>query len=249
MKTKSVLIIVTSIIFFTTSSCDKLGLAGPEGPEGPALTGSVIGFVTLRDEYGVLLADNSGVYVSVEGSQPALTTLTTSSGRYQFDNLQVGTYDLVFSKTGFGTMKNLGFIFVGGDKPRIFNTTMSQISTSMLNNLSLTSTSSTVFSASGTISPAVISSSYKLIRFFYSKSNTVSSTNYLTSYVTTNTTTTAFSSSRSFDKVTYPSGTTMYVKAYSDISSSYGYMDIITGSTINSTMNQTGSNVASIVVP
>jgi hypothetical protein len=251
MKRKVVLISIMFLFLVIANSCTKVGPEGPEGPSGPAgsaLSGSLVGFVTLYDEFGVAVADKSGVTVTVDGYLPALTATTNSAGKYQIDNLQAGTYDLVFTKTGYATYKSLGFSFVGGVKPRLFYATLAQQSNTLLTNLVGSIFSTTTMTLSCTVAPAIPAGYYRIIRFYFGKTNTVSSTNYITTSATSSSTT-SYSANRSFDKMNYPTGTTLYVIAYGESNYTYGYPDLTTGLTIYTTINSTPSNIVSIVVP
>jgi hypothetical protein len=252
MKNKSVAAGIILFSFFLISSCSKEGPMGPEGPAGPSaadLTGSLVGFVTIYDEFGVAVADKSGVTITVDGTTPPLTATTNTNGKYQIDNLPTGTWDLVFSKTGCATYKSLGFSFVGGVKPRVFNMILSQLTSTLITNLDVSQYSATQMSINLTISPATPAGYYRYIRFYYSKNNPVTSTNYLsTSYLST-TSASLVNYLRSFDKATFPTGTTMYMVAYGESYYSYGYQDLTSGLYNYTTVNATGSNIVSVDVP
>jgi hypothetical protein len=244
MKSKSILIGIAIIASFM-SSCEK---EGPAGPAGPTLKGTVIGFVTLYDEFGSQVSDKSGVTVTVEGVTPSISVTTNSVGKYQIDDLPTGTYDLTFGKLGYSTYRSLGFSFVGGEKPRVYNVSLSQQSTTIISNLSLSISSSTTMVLSGTVSPTTPTGSSRYFRFYFGRSNPVTSTNYLTTAAYGGSGST-FTITRTIDKSTFPSGSTIYVVAFGDASYGYGYPDLTSGLYIYSTISTTGSNIASIVVP
>jgi hypothetical protein len=50
--------------------------------------------------------------VSLEGT--TLSTTTDSQGRWQFDDLPAGIYNIAFARSGFATRREIGFQFVGG---------------------------------------------------------------------------------------------------------------------------------------
>lgn len=248
MKNRNILISITIIIFLFIYSCGKIGTEGPVGPAGPSLTGSIVGFVSLVDEFGVSIADKSGVIVTVDGFQPGLTAITNSDGRYQLDNLQTGTYDLVFSKNGYVTRIALSVLFLGGVKPIVYNVTLGQKTTTVVSGLTLTPTSSTTLTIGVTVSPAIPTGYARYVRFYYGKSNTVSYTNY----VTTNrysVSTSPASINMSWDKVNYPTGSTLYVIAYGETNTSYSTLDLASGLSVYSTLSATGTSVVSVVVP
>ena len=105
------------LLFFSicSSSCDKF--KGDTGPAGPKLTGNLTGYVTLYDDYGRKLPDNSTVTITVENSDKATTS--DISGKWTITELATGSYTLTFSKTGFGVYKRIGLGFTGGDVPKL----------------------------------------------------------------------------------------------------------------------------------
>ena len=247
MKSKSILISI-AIIVLVFNSCVKEGPEGPPGASGSALSGSLVGFVYLYDEYGVPISDKSGVTVTVDGYIPSLSATTNSSGKYQIDNMTAGTYDLIFSKTGYATYKSLSLSFVGGVKPRVFNTTLVQQATTTVSSLTVTFYSSTQFTLACTLAPAIPAGYLRYLRVYYGKNSTVSSTNYITT-AAFGSSVPAFSSIRSFDKGNFPSSTSLYVIAYAESYYTYYYQDLLSGLNIYTTIGSTGSNVASIIVP
>lgn len=80
------------------------------------LQGDIVGFVKLYDETGKEVANKSGVRVNLDENRYTMTTL---SGRFEFNNIEAGTFKLVFEKEGFGTMKKFNFVFTGGNKPGV----------------------------------------------------------------------------------------------------------------------------------
>lgn len=79
------------------------------------LTGTIYGTVHTRTEYGGDSGDQKNVLVTLEGSDPLISTTTDSSGRFFLNHVPSGTYDLVFSREGYGTIKRMGYSFVGDD--------------------------------------------------------------------------------------------------------------------------------------
>lgn len=94
----------------------KDGDPGPAGPAGQTLTGSITGYATTYDERGNRTA-KSGTTVTIENQTPALTTTTDADGRFQFTGLKMGTYNIIYSRTDYGTMKRFGVGHVGGGQP------------------------------------------------------------------------------------------------------------------------------------
>lgn len=94
------------IILLTVSSCEKDNLL-------PGLDGSLVGYVYTFDEFANRLASHSDVEVTAHGLKKC-TTYTDQKGRFEFSKLPAGTYELEFSKKGFGTLKQPGIKHLGG---------------------------------------------------------------------------------------------------------------------------------------
>src|SRR5579871_1994205 len=102
-----------SVIILISVSCTKQGPAGPAGPAGPSLTGAISGFVTLYDQYGEVMSNDSGVIVTVVGKN--ISAATNASGRYILTGLSTGSYDITYTKAGYGPTESISVNFVGGD--------------------------------------------------------------------------------------------------------------------------------------
>ena len=96
------------ILIFT---CSLIGCKGEPGPAGPTLSGDIIGHLTLFAEDGLPLQDMSGAKVSIDGSD--YSTLTAADGSWKLLSIPAGVYTIVYSKTGFMTVKNFNIQFVG----------------------------------------------------------------------------------------------------------------------------------------
>jgi hypothetical protein len=89
---QTVLIIATCLLLM---NCKK--------KETATLTSSVVGFVTLYDTKGNPLPSNSGVTVTIEGTNTS--TITDSTGKYVISDLNLGENCFVYTKAGYGTWK------------------------------------------------------------------------------------------------------------------------------------------------
>lgn len=105
---------------------------GPQGPQGtqgnggPSLSGNLAGYVSLYDQYGSkLLIGGDSVLVTIASSSDS--TYTDSTGKYQFNNLTTGVYDLTFSKAGYGGSKINSQQFTGGGTLYVRDEKLSQI--------------------------------------------------------------------------------------------------------------------------
>jgi len=93
-------------ICFILSACEKDNLI-------PDIEGSLVGFVYTFDEFANRLPDRGDVEVTAHGLKN-YTTYTDQNGRFEFKKLPSGTYELEFSKSGFGTLKHPGIKHLGG---------------------------------------------------------------------------------------------------------------------------------------
>lgn len=83
------------------------------------------------------MSDHSGVKVTLEGTDPQISTTTDAAGKFSIVNLLSGTYHITFSKPGFQNRTIFSYQFLGGNVPTFFNETpyLSQISTTKVTSL------------------------------------------------------------------------------------------------------------------
>jgi hypothetical protein len=86
----------------------------------PGLKGNMVGYVVTFDEYSKPFAEHNKVLVMAIGEGKVFTTATDKKGRFEFDRLPTGTYELQFEKKGFSTLKQFGIQHLGGE-PTILN--------------------------------------------------------------------------------------------------------------------------------
>jgi hypothetical protein len=109
---KTIKTAIIAILAMLTWGCE-------ETHEPRTLEGDVVGFVLLTDEWGQDENDKSDVLISIEGLNR--TAVTDANGRYAFTNIPAGTYNLLFSKTGYGTIKRFSQQLVGGNVPALLS--------------------------------------------------------------------------------------------------------------------------------
>jgi hypothetical protein len=78
-------------------------------------SGNITGFVDLIDVVGNYVPDKSGVKVTIVDKSGTYTATTDNSGKYLINSVPMGTYDLEYSKTGYGIYYNKSISHVGGD--------------------------------------------------------------------------------------------------------------------------------------
>ncbi len=140
-------IVFLPIVLLLCIGCDKF--KGDTGPAGPSITGDLIGFSYLYDVDGNHVLDNSGIAVSVDGTNISATS--DSSGRWMLPGLNTGTYTIAISKEGYGTEKIIGYPFVGGGQAYFGKLSLHQIPSFSITELSAT-TSLGFVNISGTLS-------------------------------------------------------------------------------------------------
>jgi hypothetical protein len=97
-------------ILLSISRCTKKDVV-------PDLKGTIVGYIFTFDEFALSTVsdDNSGVLVVALGKTAAYRTFSEKSGRFEFDDLPAGTYELQFIKEGYGTLKQFGIKHLGGE--------------------------------------------------------------------------------------------------------------------------------------
>jgi hypothetical protein len=128
-----VALLTGAILCFT--SCSKNGATGPEGAPGtpgspgPSFAGDITGHVNLFDEYGGQQFGNASaakVYIYNAGSTKAFDSTIADSGLYSFANISTGTYTMLYTAQGYGSVVNNSFGFIGGGNIN-FDAHLSQI--------------------------------------------------------------------------------------------------------------------------
>jgi hypothetical protein len=93
-------------------SCSKTGSTGPTGAQGvpgapgPVLTGNINGFVILSDQYGSPVTTNlksaNVLLYDAHTNMRMDSVYADSTGFYNINNVQTGTYTMVTKMGGFG---------------------------------------------------------------------------------------------------------------------------------------------------
>lgn len=86
----------TGICFQTVFFAFAILLTGCQKEKG-FTTGSVTGFVKTIDKYAQFREDNSGVKVTLNNC----STFTNSEGKYQLNNVPIGTHSIEYTKAGY----------------------------------------------------------------------------------------------------------------------------------------------------
>lgn len=158
------------------------GCKGADGPAGPKLKGTLLGFIILNDLTGTRQADLSGVTVSGAG----VTATTDVDGKFALNDVETGTYEIVSSKSGYGSYKAQGVSFASGGTAYLGTITLGQIPTSSpIPTIQGSSTQNVSVTVTGTLSAAATSVQYYVM--YLGKTNTIDPLNPST-YISNTTT-------------------------------------------------------------
>ena len=243
------------IIFLVIISCLVYSCNQYDQPTIVNLRGTMTGFVRLVDENGDDLS-SGGVKVSVDGTN--FSTLSDSSGKWTLSDVTAGTYDISFSKEGFGTNKVVSFSFVGNGTAYLNRITVPAVP-SFTSTLDIaqadTSDSSTVISVVGNLSDFAPLGSSRLVLLFLAKTPSVSSdpsnyTDYVTTYVPSGTKQFSHIFSKSqLNSMGLPSGCRVYITSFSTSKLFYHYTDVISGKYFFTGLSDKRMNYLSFIVP
>ncbi|MFA8435070.1 MAG: carboxypeptidase-like regulatory domain-containing protein [Marinifilaceae bacterium] len=189
--------------------------------------GDVVGFVKLIDETGKEIEDRSGINVEFETTSH--TTTTNALGRYEFKNVEAGTYNLIFEKEGFGNRKRYSCQFVGGPKPALLQKqTLYQQPSTQITKVNVSQNNSSRIQVEGELTET---ESYDLHLFLGTNPDVSPEENdYSISYSFCCIPTTTFGIPISRREVPYHTGQIIYVALYlKNTAESYGNFNPETG--------------------
>src|SRR5262245_4172032 len=95
MKKFSAILILISLLLFV--SCKKSAIEKNQS--------QLKGNLSLADEGGKFLDDNSGVTISIENSDPLISAVSDKRGNFVLPDYLASSFVLVYSKPGYGTYK------------------------------------------------------------------------------------------------------------------------------------------------
>jgi hypothetical protein len=215
--------------------------------------GKLSGSIQTWDDKLNSINDAQGITVTI-GNLPNTNTTTDANGRFSFENLPYDEYEIVISKSGYGTKKVIGV------KHASTTTTIpvigfGKVSTTVVSSFSIngnTFNGEPGVSFNYAFSPAPTTSNRSFVRYFFSNAATVSNTNY-----------SAFSSLRSYSSnisfagfnngefaaMGFTSGQTIFVKVYGDSFQSNDYIEPNSGLRIFPNLNNTSPAAVSFVMP
>lgn len=245
MKINYAIILLVAVFGFVSCNND-------DDMNDEATYANISGAVILYDE-GVNKTDNSGMTVKTEGSGTVFSALTNADGKFNIKDVPFGNYTLVFEKAGFGTFKKFDVKHTSADSPAILTETPSlgQKSTTQITGLTVNNSGGEIV-ISATTNPAGNAGNRRYIRFFYSKSSTVSAESYtsVSQGMISQINPYALTLSKStLNGMGFASGTTVYVKVYGDSFWSNEYTVPQKETKVFPNLNTVSANAVSFVVP
>ncbi len=215
--------------------------------------GKLSGSIQTWDDKLNSINDALGITVSI-GNLPNTTTTTDANGRFSFDNLPYDEYEIVITKSGYGTKKVIG-VKHASTATTIPVIGFGKVSTTTVSTFSVignTFNGEPGVSFNYAFSPAPTTSNRSFVRYFFSNAATVSNTNY-----------SAFSSLKSYSSnisfagftngelaaMGFTSGQTIFVKVYGDSFQSNDYIEPNSGLRIFPNLNNTSPAAVSFVMP
>jgi hypothetical protein len=257
---KSKIIILAVLLLGCGKNSDHHAIIVPDLIQGNNTRGNIVGQILLYDEDGKAIADKSGVVVSIDNS--TVSTQTGIDGKFQLDSIPAGTYDISYSKEGFGTGKILGLYHAAANHATTLiknSESMAVNSTLAINNIVIQPFDPSLqqFGVSGLHIVPVFenhSGTEKWVHLFFSDNNNVSAANYKADYkIKVSGTANQFDNynmtTKWFESLGFTKGQTVYVKAYGDCFLSDAYTDPLSNQVIFPSLSNKPSNVVSFVVP
>ena len=182
-------------LFILIAACSKNSshhsIAVPDLIQAEKTRGNISGRILLYDGENIAATDNSGITVSIDNN--TVTTQTGADGRWTLDSIPKGTYDISYSKPGYGTGKIMGIFHAATNHATTLiarSESMNIISSIDVSNIKTASFSSASWLVNainlGLIRNGLFiepifnnpTSKNKPIRLFFSDKNDVSSGNY-----------------------------------------------------------------------
>jgi hypothetical protein len=246
-----------SLLAFTVILITLATSCGKDDSAPAVLTGTLRGSVQVWNDKATSLTDRSGVTVTIENIS-GKSTSTAADGSFQFTDLPYDTYDLTFSKSGYGTRKVFGVKLLGTTSGTTVNMATVQfgaLSTTTITSLTIvnaTYNGGPGVTYSYSMNPVPSTSSRAYVRAFLGTTNAVSSTNY-TAYSALNSASNnnvngGFTASELY-AMGFTAGQPVFIKLYGDSYQSNDYDDPATGKTIFPNLNPTSPAAVQFIVP
>lgn len=243
------------VIIFSVFSCKN----GEESTTTPEIkNGSISGSVDLKDEFGNQLPLDSGMMISAINATNLYAVFTDTIGNFLLDDIEPGTYTIIYTKDGFGTYKRFNVVVPSTGAPTTLANTniLGQISTTLISALVANYDSANAkFNFPCIVNPAPSSSQQRGIRLFFGNSNLVSSSNYVYSPAQFWTAQTTNGEVENIDPSSltsngFNSGDSAWVIAYGESMVTNTYADSSSGNPIYPNINSSNpSNTVGFKIP
>ncbi|MCG8305764.1 MAG: carboxypeptidase-like regulatory domain-containing protein [Cytophagales bacterium] len=252
MKLKIIVLRLFPVCYFLMLTCF---LSCVERQEISRLNGTLAGEVILFDVMGNELGSHAEVTIRVDNGISTYQATSDVEGRFEFPQLPTGTYDITFTKDGYGTYAKYGYAFVGGENTAFIPEPVTLVAHSYiyLGNLEMeivTIDDLTQFSAKADLLYNPQELAFTGLRYYLSSVNNVSDANY------TETGTTGVRLDQGKVLLNFEikdkgllSARKLYLIIYTCTSCDLFYPDITTGRNIHYTNNKRSSNMAEAFIP
>lgn len=224
--------------------------------------GAITGTITLWNDKTTSQTDASGVVVSI-ANLPGKTFTTSANGQFRFEDVPFDTYELVFTKAGYGTFKIFGLSHAkpsgsSGTTPVTTIVPAIQMGAQATTTITTHSFTSTTFNGSPGVSysygvsPSPSASNRGYVRAFLSTSASVSNTNYAAYSAVRSVLSSPANGGFSLEELNgfgFSSGQTVYIKLYGESFVSNDYTDPSTGKRVFPNLNATSATAISFIVP
>ena len=245
-----------SFIIIISAGCTDQWSFASKADIPVAVPGRIVGYVGLRDERGGGILD-TGVTVTLSMTDPVKSVTTDLHGRFQFDSIHPGTYDITYEKPGYGTYKSFGIVLPGGNTPvTTGKINLVKLATTIVDSLTVDTTSLDHLTFSAYIHPSLGDSAGNAARFFVSMDDpNVSSSSYV--FSDSDYGNVSYNSDKHLVQYCLPlsqvngyviKNLPLYAVAYGAPSDNSAYFDISTGNTVWPALNIAKSNVVSFQV-
>lgn len=242
---KKYIALFLSISFLYLSACKEKNTQPPP----TSTSANAQGEVDLYDDDINSVSDN-GMTLSIEGSDPLITAVTDDEGVFLFEELEYGTYTLVYEKDNYGSYKVFNILHKEGSSISTAVISLGQKSTTEVVSVAQSQfEQSILIDVETTPSANVDNTNY--LRYFLTLSPNVSSTLFTTFSQTLEcgidpcviTLTQSYLNNLGFD-----SGMTVYIRVYGESYFSNNYQDPDLGHVFPN-LNPTTTDAISFIVP
>lgn len=265
MKNKLLFLFV--LIMACSKNSSHHSMVVPDLVQAQNKRGNIMGTVLLYDSENKLVSNCSGITISIDNT--SVSTQTTNNGRWTLDSIPYGTYDITYSKAGYGSGKIMGVYHAANNHSTTLigrSESMNSISSIEVSDIKVATFSSVSWLLnllnSGLVQNGIFiepifnnpTTKNKPIRLFFSDNNNVSFNNYLV-------TEKIFASGKddvketlTFDTKWFESngfklGQTIYLKAYGDGFKDDTYENANNGLPVFPSLASKGSPTISVVIP